>query len=747
MTLPSKDDLLKYIRENPRHAGKRDIARAFNIKGAERVELKAMLRELQDSGEIEKRSGRRFVGAGELPPVAVMRVNEPTADGDIFLSPQSWESEDAPPSVLFIARKSTPALGKGDRVLVRLEKVNADGVAYEARLIRRIGTGAEKVVGLFRSDANGGRIFSVDKGSDREWLVPAGETGGARDGELVEGERLEGRKVMGLPKARVSEVLGDPLAPKSISLIAIHEHQIRDVFPPEAVKEAVKAKPTSLGAREDLRHLPLVTIDPSDARDHDDAIAALPDTDPKNQGGWVIWVAIADVAHYVRPGSELDREARKRGNSTYFPDRVVPMLPEELSGDLCSLHEGVDRPCVAVEIRVDADGVKLSHRFTRGLMRSPASLSYEQAQAGAEGNPDEQTAPLMDSVIQPLWNAWAAVHEERNRRRPLNLDLPERKIVLSDEGEVLSVNFRDRFDAHKVVEDFMILANVCAAETLEAKQRRFLYRVHEEPSVEKIAALRDMAASMGLSLAKGQVLKTAHINKLLGEAAGTDHAEAVNISVLRSMPQAYYSPDNLGHFGLALQRYGHFTSPIRRYADLIVHRALIAAHKWGDDGLSPEDESMLDETAEHISQAERRSMMAERDTTDRYLSAYLKDRIGNEFEGRVAGIARFGMFVKLNETGADGLIPISSLGREYFRYDEKAGTLTGEDTGRTFAIGQRVEVKLLEAVPVTGGLLFELIAAEGVKVAPGRRRGSRNVKRKSKGRPKGAKASKSRKKR
>ena len=743
-SLPSKEDLLRYVRENPRHASKRDISRHFGIKGAARMELKAMLRELQASGEIEKRSGRRFVGAGEVPPVAVMRVGDPDADGDVFLTPMSWEGDDAPPRVIFVARKSSPAVGRGDRVLVRLEKVATDGIAYEARLIRRIGAGADKVVGIFRTDSGGGggRIASVDKGSDREWLVPQGETGGAKDGELVEAERLDGRKVMGLPKARVVEVLGDPMAPKSISLIAIHEHQIRDVFPPEVLKDAAGAKPVTLGSREDLRHVPLVTIDPSDARDHDDAIAALPDPDPANADGWVLWVAIADVAHYVRPGSDLDREARKRGNSTYFPDRVVPMLPEELSGDLCSLHEGVDRPCMALEIRIDAHGKKLSHRFTRGLMRSPASLSYEQAQAGAEGNPDAATGPLVESVIRPLWSAWAAVHEERGRRRPLDLDLPERRIVLSEAGEVTSVAFRDRFDAHRVVEDFMILANVCAAETLEAKQRRFLYRVHEEPSEDKIKSLRDMAGSMGLSLAKGQVLKTWHLNKLLNEASGSDHAEAVNISVLRSMPQAYYSPDNLGHFGLALQRYAHFTSPIRRYSDLIVHRALIAAHGWGDDGMTPQDEAQLGETAEHISQAERRSMMAERDTTDRYLSAYLKDRIGNEFEGRISGIARFGMFVKLAETGADGLVPISSLGREYFRYDDKAGTLTGEDTGRTFAIGQRVEVKLLDAVPITGGLLLELIAAEGVKVTPGPRRGgSKSIKRKGKGkgRPKRAK--------
>lgn len=734
---PSKDEILQYIRDNPKKSGKRDIARAFSIKGAGRMELKSILRQLQDEGEIARRAKRSFIGTGELPPVTVMRVLAPDASGDVFLAPSSWEGEALPPKVLFMAKKGGVAIAEGDRVLVRLERVSGDGIAYEARLIRRIGAGANKVLGIFRPVGDGGRIEAVEKGSDRQWSVPEGETGGARDGELVEAEKIDGRRQTGQYKARVVARLGDPMAPKSISLIAIHEHEIRDVFPTEVTNEAAKAKPVSLGDRTDLRHLPLVTIDPSDARDHDDAIAALPDPDPKNEGGWIVWVAIADVAHYVVPGSELDREGRKRGNSTYFPDRVVPMLPEELSGDLCSLHEGVDRPCIAAEIRMASDGSKIGHRFVRGLMRSPASLSYEQAQAAADGAPDEATRPLMAEVIQPIWNAWAAAHEERKRRRPLDLDLPERRIVLSDEGRVESVNFRDRFDAHRVVEDFMILANVCAAETLEEKRRQFLYRVHEEPTAEKIAGLREMAGSMGLSLARGQVLKTWHLNRLLNEAAGTDHAEAVNISVLRSMAQAYYSPENLGHFGLALVKYAHFTSPIRRYADLIVHRALIAAHGWGGDGLSSDDEAMLDETAERISQSERRSMMAERDTTDRYLSAYLQDRVGKEFSGRIAGIARFGMFVKLDETGADGLIPISSLGREYFRYEEKSGSLTGEDTGRVFSVGQKVEVKLLEAVPVTGGLLFELIAAEGTRVESGRRSrkgGSRAVKRRRKGR-------------
>ena len=720
---PSKEEILDWIRENPGKSGKREIARAFGIKGAGRQELKTVLRELQNEGEIS-RDRKTFRKRGSLPAVTVLRVIGPDDAGDLILEPTKWEEDGPVPQALYIPRKGGPALAAGDKILAKLSPVKSTP-PYEARLIRKLGGGEpSRTIGIFRETSSGGRIVPIDKKSDREWVVGPNDRAGAKDGELVEIERV-GTKKLGLPQAKILERLGDPLAAKSISLIAIHEHSIPDAFPIEVIHEAQRAKPVSLDAREDLRQLPLVTIDPADARDHDDAIAAIPDHDPKNKGGHVLWVAIADVAHYVKPGSELDREARKRGNSTYFTDRVVPMLPDELSGDLCSLHEGVDRPCMALEIKLDKSGKKLSHRFTRGLMRSAASLSYEQAQDAADGKPDRKAKELVESVIKPLWAAYGALKEERARRRPLNLDLPERRIELSDEGIVQSVKFRERFDAHKIVEECMVLANVCAAETLEGKQTRLLYRVHEEPAQEKLDALRETAQSVGLTLAKGQVLKSWHLNKLLDAAEGTDHQEAIGISVLRSMKQAYYGPDNLGHFGLSLARYAHFTSPIRRYADLIVHRALIKALKFGKDGLTIEEEERLQETGDHISETERRSMLAERDTTDRYLSAYLSDRVGNEFDGAISGVARFGIFVRLDETGADGLIPASSLGREYFRYNEDQQTLIGSDSKRVLGLGMKVTVRLAEAAPISGGLVFELLQAEGRKFSPGPTRAKR----------------------
>ena len=742
--IPSKSDILDWIAENPTKAAKRDIARAFGIKGAARIDLKKLLRELEAEGHLEKRR-KTYRDPDRLPPVSVLQVLAPDDLGDIFCRPLEWHGEGEAPRILYSAKPTDPALGEGDRILARLQEVSGEDHAYVARLIRRIGTNPAKILGVFRKTAEGGRILPIDKGSDKEWQVEASASDGAKDGELVEAEQAGPRGRMGLPRARVIARLGDPSAPRAVSLIAIHEHGIPDRFPDTVIAEADAAKPAGLQGREDLRDLPLITIDPADARDHDDACHAHADDDPKNPGGHVIWVAIADVAHYVTPGSALDREARKRGNSSYFPDRVVPMLPDRLSGDLCSLHEGVPRACIAVRMVIDEFGEKIGHRFVRGLMRSPASLNYQEVQAAQDGQPNDKLRPLLEDVIHPLFAAYEALKTARAKRQPLDLDLPERRIELSDDGTVTSVNFRDRLEAHKLIEEFMVLANVAAAEELIARRQPLLFRVHEEPNPDKLEALRETAGASGLTLAKGQVLQTRHLNQLLRAAEGTDFDELINMATLRSMTQAYYSPQNFGHFGLALKAYAHFTSPIRRYSDLIVHRALVSAHGWGRDGLSPEGAEGLEETGRHISDTERRSMMAERDTTDRYLAAYLSDRVGASFTGRISGIARFGVFVKLDETGADGLLPMRALGREYFHHDAEAQTLTGAETGLLIGLGARVVVKLAEAVPVTGGLTLELVEIDG-KSAPQGPRGRRGGAPRRKAGQARAKAAKAKKK-
>lgn len=743
--IPSKEEVLNWISDHPTQTSKRDIAKAFGIKGADRIELKRVLRALEAEGHLEKRR-KTYRDPEKLPPVSVLLVTGPAPDGELLARPLEWQGEGEEPRILLLPRAADPALGAGDRILARLQDVSGEDHHYIARLIRRIGTHPKRILGLFRKGAEGGRVVPIDKKSDREWQVPPGATHGAKDGELIEAEQSGPKARMGLPMARVVERLGDPSAPRAVSLIAIHQHGIPDDFPDEVIAEAEAAKPAGLKGREDLRDLPLVTIDPADARDHDDAVFAHADDDPANAGGHVVWVAIADVAHYVQPGSALDREAFRRGNSTYFPDRVVPMLPDRLSGDLCSLHEGVPRACIAVRMQLNAQGEKIGQRFVRGLMQSAASLTYEEVQAAQDGDANEKCAPLMATVIAPLYAAYAALTKARARRQPLELDLPERRIALSDDGKVTSVAFRDRLDAHRLIEECMVLANVAAAEELNKHRQPLLFRVHEEPSVEKLDALRDVAQASGLTLAKGQVLKTAHLNRLLAAAGDTDFAELINLSTLRSMTQAYYGKDNFGHFGLSLQNYAHFTSPIRRYADLIVHRALIRAHGWGKDGLRDDEIERLDTIGTHISETERRSMIAERDTTDRYLAAFLSDRVGSEFSGRVSGIARFGLFVKLSETGADGLVPVRSLGAEYFHFDAESQTLMGSESGTVMSIGQPVTVKLAEAAPVTGGLILELVSLDGQAMTRGP---SRTARRPKKGRkpPRGkAKSTKSKKK-
>ena len=716
--IPSKAEILQWISDHPTKAAKRDIAKAFGIKGAQRIDLKRVLKELEVEGRLTKRKSS-YRDAEELPPVAVLEITGTDNDGDLFARPLEWAGTGAEPLILMTLRDSDPALGAGDRILGRLTVDPAPDHSHTARMIRRIGTNPQRILGVYRQGSEGGRVLPIDKGSDKQWAIAEGATGGAKDGELVEAEQSGPKGRMGLPKARIVARLGDPTQPRAVSLIAIHQHGIPDHFPDAVVAEADAAAPTKLGQRTDLRDMPLVTIDPWDARDHDDACYV----ETHDGGEMTIWVAIADVAHYVTPNSELDREGRKRGNSTYFPDRVVPMLPDRLSGDLCSLHEGVERACLAVAMRIDAEGNKLSHEFHRGLMKSQASFNYEEVQAAMDGAPNDKTAPMVSDVIRPLYAAYAALKKARARRQPLELDLPERQIVLDDDGKVTSVNFKDRLDAHKLIEEFMVLANVAAAETLIAKKTDLLFRVHEEPSPEKLEALREVANASGLQLAKGQVLQTAHLNRLLEQARDTDYAELVNISTLRSMTQAYYNPDNFGHFGLALKSYAHFTSPIRRYADLIVHRALVSSHGWGNDGLSPWDREHLAETAKQISDTERRSMVAERDTTDRYLAAFLSERMGAELHGRVAGIAKFGIFVKLDETGADALVPIRTLSAEYFDFDTESQTLMGSKSGTIIGLGQRAVVKLAEAAPVTGGLTAELISLDERTMPRGPSRG------------------------
>jgi ribonuclease R len=710
--------VLAFIAQEAGNVGTREIARAFGLKNADRAALKEMLRGLADAGKIEKLS-KKLHHAGALPQVVLCAITGRDADGELIAVPAEWDEEahGEPPRIrVHVPRRARPGEvpGVGDHALLRTERLShaEDGILYQGRPIKVIDRARHRVLGVFRRLADGGgRLVSIDKkGSGRELAIPAGATLDAEEGDLVAVEVSRSAR-LGLPTARVKERLGSLATEKAVSLIAIHAHGIPHVFPHAVLHEADAARPATPHGREDWREVPLVTIDPVDAKDHDDAVFARADTDPKNPGGFVIDVAIADVAHYVTPGSALDREAVARGNSVYFPDRVVPMLPERISNDLCSLKPGVDRPAIAVRMVIGADGRKREHRFHRVLMRSFAKLHYAQVQAAIDGRPDDTTGPLMALVIAPLYDAYAALKRARDERGPLDLDLPERKILLKPDSTVDRVITLQRLEAHRLIEEFMILANVAAAETLERANTPLIYRVHDDPAPEKLNSLREFLATLDISLPKSGALRPAGFNRVLDRVRGRDTENLVNEVVLRSQAQAEYAAENYGHFGLNLRRYAHFTSPIRRYADLVVHRALIRGLKLGDDGL-PATETVLSlgEVSARISAAERRAMAAERDTVDRLIAHFLADRIGAVFEGRIGGVTRAGLFVKLADTGADGFIPAATIGGQYFRYNEGAHALVGDDDGETYRLGDAVTVRLVEAAPVAGALRFEMIS-------------------------------------
>lgn len=716
--LPSREEVAAYIANASDKVGKREIARAFNIQGGDRIWLKQMLKDLRDDGVVDRR--RKSVHkTGRLPPVLVADVKSRDRDGEFLAEPEEWDENEHGPTpkiVLALPRKSRPGqpvAGIGDRVLIRVEpQPDSDGRRYLGRVIKIIGKQKAQVLGIYRALPNGGgRLVPVEKkGQAREVLIPPGNEGEAKDGDLVAATIAKTDRY-GLPEGKVRERLGSLSSEKAVSLIAIHAHNIPHVFPREVLAEAESAQPVGMEGREDWRALPLITIDPADAKDHDDAVHARPDPDPDNAGGFIVTVAIADVAAYVRPGSAMDREALERGNSVYFPDRVVPMLPERISNDLCSLRPREDRPALAVRMIIGKDGRKVRHGFFRVLMRSAAKLSYQQAQAAIDGRPDETTQPLLEPVLRPLWAAYAAIKKARGDRAPLDLDLPERKIVLKPDGTVDRVLVPERLDAHRLIEEFMILANVAAAEALEAAHSPLIYRVHDEPSLEKMRSLGEVLASIGIKLPKQGAVKPALFNQILGNVKGSEHQAFINEVVLRSQAQAEYAAENYGHFGLNLRRYAHFTSPIRRYADLIVHRALISGLKLGPGGLPANTiVETLAEIGARISVAERRAMAAERETVDRLIAHHLADRIGATFQGRISGVTRSGLFVKLAETGADGFVPASTIGADYYRFDEARHAMVGDRTGETYRLGDPVEVKLVEAAPVAGALRFELLS-------------------------------------
>ena len=705
---PTKEQVLEFVRGHKGAVGKREIARAFNIRGADRARLNGVLRELRDEGNLDKGRGKRFAKPGTLPSVGVIEITGIDQDGDPVARPVTWENDGPPPAVFLSTERKGPAPAVGDRILARLAP--SDDGTYIARMIKLLQAAPQRVLGIFQMIGGKGRVIPTNRRIRTEFAIPPGEENGASRGDLVEAQAIGGRS-FGLPEARVVEVIGDASGPRAPSLIAIHSNNIPVEFSPAAVADAEAAKPVSADGRTDLRRVPLITIDGADARDFDDAVWAEPDPDDKNKGGWHLLVAIADVSWYVRSGKPLDQDAHDRGNSVYFPDRVVPMLPEELSNGLCSLVPNEDRGCLAAHMWIDAGGNMKRHEFIRGIMRSAARLTYEQVQTARDGETDDTTGPLIDDVIAPLYGAFEALQSARIRRGTIDLDLPERKVRLDHKSNVAAIDPVERLDSHRLIEEFMISANVAAAEALERKDAPCMFRIHDQPSQEKVEGLREVLSSVGIKLAKGQVIKPEVFQRIVAQVIGKPEARTVNMAVLRSQAQAEYSPANLGHFGLALRRYAHFTSPIRRYSDLLVHRSLITACGLGNDGLRPDDGDRFAELGKHISSTERRAVSAEREAIDRFTTIFLSDQVGAEFTARINGTHRAGLFVTLTETGADGLVPMSMLGDDRWDYDEQHQQVRGRGTGVTYRIGDPVKVTLVEANVHTGSMAFSISRA------------------------------------
>jgi ribonuclease R len=712
--LPTRDAVKTLLAEAAQKLGVREVARAFNVGPEDKKALRGLLRSLEADGVLDRAGGKQYQEAGRLPENAVVEVTGIDRDGEALARPVVWNGPGRPPIIFMAAEaRGQAALAPGARVLARLRRINGD--KYEGRTIKRLAEKSGGIVGVFRATPTGGRIEPTDRRQKAEWVVPAGETADAVNDEIVRAEPLPGTP-FGPKPARITERLGSINDARSVSLIAIATHGIPMEFPEAALKEAEKAKATPLGKRTDLRDVPLITIDGADARDFDDAVFAAP-----AEKGFRLIVAIADVAHYVKPGSALDKAARERGNSCYFPDRVVPMLPEALSNGWCSLKPHEDRGCLFVEMFIDAQGRKTGHKFGRGLMRSAARCTYEEVQTAHDADPRQYA---------DLYAAFTALAAARAARGTLDLDLPERRVILSADGQVESVAPRPRLASHRLIEEFMILANVCAAEELERLHLPCMYRVHAPPSDEKLDNLRTFLNTLDISLRPTGQLHPRDLDHVLKLVAGTDKSALVNETVLRSQSQAEYADENIGHFGLALTKYAHFTSPIRRYADLLVHRALIAGLKLGADGLTPEETARFAETAEHITATERRATLAERDSSDRYLALYLQHRVGDRFAARISGVTKFGLFVTLADNGASGFLPMASLPDDFWMHDEAHNQLVGKRTRKIFQLAQTLDVRLQEARPVTGGLIFTLNAAgagPAPRLARGKSRSSANA--------------------
>ena len=717
--LPTRDQILELILNSRGTVGRREIARTFGLRGSDRNWLRQELKNLKKEGLIGG-DRRRMTRPDEIPNVTVIEVSHIDSHGDALCIPLKHNNRLSPATIYLSIRPNNPVNpGVGDRVLARLKKMQ-DG-SYEAVPIRVLPSTPVKIIGLIHATKNGATITSIARSDRQDLYVKKENLLGATDGDYVVAQRISNSQ----REARVIERLGAKDDPYIVSLLVLRSKNVPINFDSETTVLAKSKTVPELGSRRDFRETPFVTIDGHDARDFDDAVWAAPDTASTNQGGWNLQIAIADVAYYVHEGDALDKTARLRGNSVYCPDRVVPMLPESLSTGVCSLKPNEDRACIVACIKIDAEGNIIKKNFARGLMRSVARLTYEQVQSAFDGIHDEVTGSLATKVIKPLYGAFFALNRARQKRGTLELEIPDRKVKFDKAGRVHAIDEQQRLDSHRMIEEFMITANVAAAELLEQHSAPVMYRIHERPAPDKIESLAEAVNNFGLKFIKNNKIDPRAFSLLVTDARKKNISTVINEIVLRTQSQAVYGPLRIGHFGLGLKTYCHFTSPIRRYSDLLVHRSLITALKLGSDGHSSGFAQKYAAIGEEISKTERRAMAVEREIQSRLVTGFVADRIGAEFNAQIIGITRFGIFVRLNDNGAEGLIPIGTLPGDWYNVDKSGLKMTEERSGSHFHLGETIDVKLVEAMPITGSLKFAIVA-KNVTAYRSRRRNLRH---------------------
>ena len=696
----------------------RDLVRTLSLDPPARRDLKDVLRRLIADGALVKIRGAR-VGLPDRMSLVVGRLScSPAGYG--FVVPEARREGQVD---LFVAAANIREALHGDRVVARVERHGPRGP--EGRIIRVLERANERIVGRYEADGRfGGHVVPFDPRVLHEVFVPAGDEGAASAGEMVTVELTRPPTATRNPVGRVVEVLGRISDPGVDLKVVVAKYGLPDAFPPEVEEEARRVArpvgPAETAGRTDFRGWLTVTIDPETARDHDDAVGI----ERRGDGGYRLAVHIADVAHYVREGGPLDQEAYLRGTSVYFPDRVVPMLPHALSSDVCSLVEGRDRLTQSVVIDLDARGRVQKTAFHDGVIRSAARLSYSQAQTIVDGDAAarERFATLAPSLAA-MDELAKLMRARRYERGSLDFDLPEPKLVLDETGEMTGIVRLERLDSMRLIEEFMLAANEAVAEELHRAGVGALYRVHEQPDPERVEEFVDLVSSLGYRLpGRPDGVRPEDFQLVLRQIEGRPEEKLVSYLLLRTMKLARYHEENLGHFGLATEMYAHFTSPIRRYPDLVVHRALRALREGGDAAREVSLREKLPEMGLHLSERERRAAEAERELVEWKKVRFMAGKLGETFAGYVTGVQAFGLFVELEEIYVQGLVHVSSMRDDYYRFHEKAHLLRGENTKATYRLGDRVQVQVarvdLERRQIDFALVDVLGRAQGAAGRP-----------------------------